>query len=63
MRSSPKPSAGHGLSEATQSVADRVKLAPVPLELLALGLHHVLGRPRDEALVREHPLGPRDLLY
>src|SRR3954452_16071272 len=62
MRSTPKPSTGHGLSEATQSVADSVRLAPVPLELLALGLHHGCGRTRDEALVRKHPLRPRDLL-
>ena len=44
IRSSPKPSVGHGLSDATQSVADRVKLAPVALELLALGLDDVRRR-------------------
>src|SRR5471032_176719 len=61
IRSSPKPSAGHGLSEAIQSVADRVKLAPVALELRALGLHDVLARIRHEPLVRQHLLAARDL--
>ena len=56
IRSSPKPSAGHGLSDATQSVAERIELAPVALELLALGLDDVAARVRDEALVREHLL-------
>src|SRR5689334_21923786 len=44
------------------SGADRRELAPVALELLALGVDHVGGGAGDEALVREHPLGPRDLL-
>src|SRR5437899_7488652 len=62
MRSVPKPSRGHGLSEASQSVADCSELTAVPLELLALGIHDLGGRIRDEALVRELLLGARDLL-
>ena len=66
IRSSPKPSRGHGESASSQatcvSLAEGVELAPVPLELRALGLDHVGRRVRDEPLVREHPLGPRDLL-
>src|SRR3954452_8056893 len=63
IRSSPKPSVGHGLRPASQLVADCVELTPVPLELLALGLDDVRGRARDEALVGEHPLGARDLAF
>src|SRR5215468_3896920 len=62
MRSVPKPSAGQGLSAASQSVADCVELTPVPLELPALGVDDVRRRAGREALVREHPLGTRDLL-
>src|SRR5947208_16863651 len=62
MRSVPKPSAGHGLSAASQSVADCVELTPVSLELLALGVDDVRRRARGEALVGEHALGARDLL-
>jgi hypothetical protein len=38
MRSVPKPSAGHGLSAASQSVAECVKLGLVLRELQAFGL-------------------------
>ena len=67
MRSSPN-SSGHGLSEATQSVAldglvaEGIELTTVALELLALRLDHLGRRLRGEALVREHPLGAGDLL-
>src|SRR4051794_31447653 len=63
MRSSPKPSAGHGLRPASQLVADCVEFTPVALELLALGLDDVGGRAGGEALVREHPLGALDLAF
>src|ERR1700704_2908876 len=73
MRSVPKPSVGHGLSDATQAVpspapsslrrsADGIELAAVPLELLALAVHDLGRRVRDEALVREHRLGACELL-
>src|SRR4051812_1498463 len=62
MRSVPKPSAGHGLSEATQSVAECVKLGPVLLELPAFALDHVRRRVRHELLVGEHLLRTLDLL-
>src|SRR5437763_11171969 len=58
IRSVPKPSAGHGLSDSTQ----RVALGKVLRELLALGGHRFGRGVRDELLVREHPLGPLDLL-
>src|SRR5919204_5868418 len=61
MRTSPKPAAGHGSSDATQSVADCVELTPVALELLALGVDDVRRCARGEALVRQHPLGAGDL--
>src|ERR671915_2265275 len=67
MRSSPKCS-GQGLSDATHAVASGVlaaeslELTPVAGELLALGVDDVWRRALDEALVREHPLGARDLL-
>src|SRR5436305_265863 len=50
MRSVPKPSAGHGLSAASQSVADCVELTPVSLELLALGIDVVRLEPRLDRL-------------
>src|SRR5436190_20584752 len=62
MRSRPNPSAGHGDSDATQSVADCIELAPVPLELDALAFDHRSGRVGDEPLVREHAFGTRNLL-
>src|SRR5258706_816016 len=62
MRSIPKPSAGHGLSAATQSVAESVKLGLVLRELQAFGLDHVGRRVRDELVVREHLLRALDLL-
>src|SRR5205823_5731281 len=62
IRSSPKPSFGHGLSDSTSSTAEGIELPPVARELLAFGLHDVGGRALDEAVVREHPLRPRDLL-
>src|SRR6188508_915064 len=69
IRSSPKPSRGHGESASNQATcvmwlgAEQVELAPVPLELRALRLDHIGRRVRDEPLVGEHPLGPRDLLH
>src|SRR5438270_10588016 len=66
MRSSPN-SSGHGLSEATHSVAlaclvaDRIQLTTVALELLALGFDDLGGSLRGEALVGEHALGSGDL--
>src|SRR5579884_3001909 len=63
MRPRPKPSVGHGESDSSQrtsapaSTADGIELPPVALELLPLGLDHLRRRPRDEPLVREHPLG------
>src|SRR3954449_5410680 len=62
MRSVPKPSAGHGLSAATQSVAECVKLGLVLLELQAFAVDHVGCRVRDEPLVCEHLLRTLDLL-
>src|SRR4051794_14525801 len=67
MRSSPN-SSGQGESPATQSVAgrsetERVKLATVALELVALGLDDLRRRVGDEPLVREHVLGPGYLLF
>src|SRR5829696_4390026 len=61
IRPSPN-SAGQGVSEAIHAVAGpalakRVELAPIALELRALGVDHVGRRVRHEALVREHPLG------
>src|SRR5581483_143371 len=62
IRSSPN-SSGHGESAATQSVAaDGVELTAVPRELLPLGLDDLRRRVRDEAVVRQHPLGAGDLL-
>jgi len=37
----PKPSAGHGLSDSTHSVAERVKLGPVLRELLPFAFDDV----------------------
>src|SRR4051794_23261858 len=62
MRSSPKPSFGHGLSDSTYSRADGIELPPVARELLALGLDDVRRRVPDEPLVREHVFGAGDLL-
>src|SRR5438552_17163450 len=68
MRSRPN-SSGHGLSEATQSVAgvatlaaDGIELPTVARELVALRLDHVGWSLRDETVVGEHALGPVDLL-
>src|SRR6266852_3189827 len=67
MRSSPNPSAGQGLSDATQSVfasglgPESIGLPPVAGELLALGVDDVTRSVGDEALVREHLLGAGDL--
>src|SRR6266581_7311315 len=58
IRSVPKPSAGHGLSDSTQ----RVALCNVLRQLLAFGGDGFGRCIRDELLVREHPLGPVDLL-
>src|SRR3954451_25100533 len=63
MRSSPKPSLGHGLSSLIHLVADCVELTPVALELLALGLDDVRRRASRERLVREHALGTLDLTF
>src|SRR3954464_12244423 len=60
IRSSPKPPLGHGLSPATQLVADCVELTPVALELVSLGLDDVRGRASRERLVCEHALGALD---
>ena len=68
MPSSPN-SSGHGLSEATHSVAldglvaEGIELTTVALELLALRLDHLGRCLRGEALVREHSLGAGDLLF
>src|SRR4051812_26362949 len=62
IRSVPKPSAGHGLSNSSQLTADGIELAPVALELLALGVDDRGRRVRDEALVRELFLRTLDLL-
>src|SRR5438874_9056277 len=62
MRSSPKPSFGHGLSDSTSSTAESIELPPVARELLAFGLHDVGRRVLNEAPVREHPLRAGDLL-
>src|SRR5437763_9283551 len=58
MRSSPKPSDGHGLRDSTQ----RVALVKVLRQLLALGSDSFRRRVRHELLVREHPLGALDLV-
>src|SRR5437016_9368726 len=58
IRSSPKPSVGHGLSELTQ----RVALCNVLPKLLALTLDGVRICVRHELLVSEHLLRPVDLL-
>src|SRR6185437_15996689 len=61
MRSSPN-SSGHGERPATQSVAgNRIELAPVACELLALRVDDLGRRVLHEPLVGEHLLGPRDL--
>src|SRR6187455_3176795 len=68
MRSSPKPSRGHGLIASSHSTAvmalavERGQLAAVALELLALGRDDRVRCVRDEPLVREHPLRASDLL-
>src|SRR6266849_6223817 len=61
MRSSPKPSFGHGLSDSTYSTADCNELPTVARELLALGLDDLGRSILEEAIVREHPFGARDL--
>ena len=59
MRPSPN-SSGHGLSDSSQtrwvSAAERIELAPVPLQLLALTLDHLGRGVGDEVVVPEHPL-------
>src|SRR5919108_5914320 len=64
MRSSPN-SSGHGLSDSSQarlrSAAERIELAAVAGELLALALDNVGRRVRDEAVVSKHPLRTGDL--
>ena len=67
IRPSPN-SSGHGARAARPSqahvcsAAERIELAPVARELLALALDDLGRRVRDEALVREHPLRAGDLL-
>src|SRR3954452_11278525 len=64
IRSVPKPSVGHGLSDSIQEVLlpDGIELAAVPLELLALGVHDLGRCVGDEAVIRQHPLGAVNLL-
>src|SRR3954468_24122808 len=61
IRSSPKPSFGHGESDATYSVAEDIELPLIARELLPLRLDDVRGRVLHEALVREHAFGAGDL--
>src|SRR3954447_10926011 len=61
IRSVPKPSGGHGLSDSSHSTADGIELALVALELLALFGHDIGRRVGGEALVREHRLAACDL--
>src|SRR5206468_27991 len=49
-------------SPSRSSAADGIELAPVALELLALGSDDLGRRIRDEALVAEHLLAALDLL-
>src|SRR5437899_4587805 len=62
MRSSPKPSAGHGLSDSIHSTAECVKLSLVLGELRTFAVDHARRGVRDELLVGEHPLRTLDLL-
>src|SRR6185503_13569099 len=58
----PRPnSSGHGERDSNHSSGEGIELATVALELLALGLDHLAGRVRDEALVGQHPLRAGDL--
>src|SRR6266542_6871003 len=50
------------VSCAFESVRDRLELAPIALELRALGGDHLGRRALDEAVVRELLLRARDLL-
>src|SRR3954451_16420918 len=64
MRSRPT-SSGQGVRASSQAVALSTERGEVALEageLLALRLDDLGGGVRGEALVREHPLGARDLL-
>ena len=62
-------SSGHGLSEATHSVAlaglvaEGIELTTVTLELVALRLDDLGRRLRGETLVREHSLGAGDFPF
>src|SRR5436190_4410790 len=62
MRSSPKPSLGHGDRDSTYSVGESIELPLVARELLSLSVDDVRGRVLHEALVREHAFGASDLL-
>ncbi len=59
IRSSPKPAAGHGLSDSTHStavvsgVADCIELAAITIQLVSLGRHDVGRGIRDEPFVCE----------
>src|SRR5262249_32804298 len=61
MRSSPN-SSGHGDRLSIQLTGESVELTTVPLQLFTLSLDDGRRRILHEALVRQHPLGARDLL-
>src|SRR5947207_1043693 len=59
----PRPnSSGQGESDSIHSVCEGIELAPVPGELLALGLDDLGRRILDEPLIGEHLLRPLDFL-
>ena len=60
-RSRPPATGESDSSHRSQSTADCIELAPVALELVALFGDDIGRGVRDEALVREHLLGARDL--
>src|SRR3954471_4730728 len=60
IRSSPKPPLGHGLSPATQLVADCVELTPAALELVSLGLDDLRRRASRDRPFGQHALPPVD---
>src|SRR5919199_6091320 len=62
MRSSPKPSAGHGLSDSIHSTAESFELGTVLLTLGLLGRDHLAGRSLGEIRVRELALRAGELL-
>src|SRR5919199_6681749 len=62
MRSSPKPSAGHGLSDSIHSTAESFELGAVLLTLDLLCLDHLARRLLGEARIGELALGTRELL-